>query len=204
MPQQMQMPMMPQQGGGSDIERIISKLEAEFAKLRADQSRSYPQQLPAQGGMDVGTYMLMRLENDVQQLRNLGGGQLQGLPYMQNGYGLDGRGMNGVQGGMPVNGMNAGGDNAAAIAAAAAAAAIAAMNARQFKTGVEERKIIEAEASSPTGVDAPTVYPPDAVITTTTTVDTTKKQSVSGRFKRTEEDANAFDIDGFYESFQDK
>jgi len=52
------------------------------------------------------------------------------------------------------------------------------------------------ESSSPTAVETPTVYPPDAVITTTTTVDTTKpKPDVSRDSERN------FDIDGFYDKF---
>ena len=63
----------------------------------------------------------------------------------------------------------------------------------------EPKTVIEAE-SQPTVSNIPTVYPPDAVITTTTMVDTTKKPQTQ-RISR--EDNQNFDIDGFYDAFED-
>ena len=50
-------------------------------------------------------------------------------------------------------------------------------------------------------VTQPAVYPPDAVITTTTTVDTTKNQVKSQSRGESERD-RFFDIDGFYDKFE--
>ena len=48
-------------------------------------------------------------------------------------------------------------------------------------------------------------YPPDAVITTTTTVDTTKKGVDSNTVKSEQlNDGRLFDIDGFYDNFESK
>ena len=47
----------------------------------------------------------------------------------------------------------------------------------------------------------PAVYPPDAVITTTTTVDTTKN-SIKSQSKDESERDRFFDIDGFYDKFE--
>ncbi|MDE6613088.1 MAG: hypothetical protein K2K28_00845, partial [Clostridia bacterium] len=58
-----------------------------------------------------------------------------------------------------------------------------------------EQRVVEAEP--PTAVSAPTVYPPDAVVTTTTRVDTTKPQPKSIN----RDDGRLFDIDGFYDTF---
>lgn len=44
----------------------------------------------------------------------------------------------------------------------------------------------------------PTMYPSDAVITTTTTVDTTKSKPIT---RSRDEEAN-FDVDGFYDTFE--
>ena len=115
--------------------------------------------------------------------------------------------MNGVQQTQPMsnNNSNGNGESAAAIAAATAAAVVAAMSAQQNKTEKEERKVIEAEVSKPTVIDAPTVYPPDAVITTTTRVDTTKnKANTSRNLKRAETYEDTYDIDGFYDTFDGK
>ncbi len=71
----------------------------------------------------------------------------------------------------------------------------------------DSTQVIEAE-SQPVAVNTPTMYPPDAVITTTTTVDTTTHgrdvdggERGEGRARREED---IFDIDGFYDKFDDK
>ncbi len=65
----------------------------------------------------------------------------------------------------------------------------------------EQKTVIEAE-TQPVASTTPTVYPPDAVITTTTMVDTTKKPNQSQRITR-EDDGRLFDIDGFYDTFDE-
>ena len=67
---------------------------------------------------------------------------------------------------------------------------------REIKPEQATRQI-EAE-SKPVSVNNPVVYPADAVVTTTTTVDTTKSSP-----QRIQRDTN-FDIDGFYEAFDEK
>ncbi|MDE6105296.1 MAG: hypothetical protein K2G38_06430, partial [Clostridia bacterium] len=61
---------------------------------------------------------------------------------------------------------------------------------------VVEQRIVEAEP--PVAVNTPTVYPPDAVVTTTTRVDTTKPQPQQTRSR---DDGRLFDVDGFYDTF---
>ncbi|MDE6104292.1 MAG: hypothetical protein K2G38_01210, partial [Clostridia bacterium] len=70
-----------------------------------------------------------------------------------------------------------------------------------------EPKLIESESVS---LNAPTVYPPDAVVTTTTTVDTTSRQKTSTNSKnasraqsRRDNRDLPFDIDGFYDAFDE-
>ncbi len=58
----------------------------------------------------------------------------------------------------------------------------------------------KSEETSGVTVNTPTVYPPDAVITTTTTVDTTKSKPVEPVSR--DSDRN-FDIDGFYDAFEE-
>ncbi|MDE6001791.1 MAG: hypothetical protein K2G96_05700, partial [Clostridia bacterium] len=65
---------------------------------------------------------------------------------------------------------------------------------------IETPQIIEAE-SQPVAVNTPTMYPPDAVITTTTTVDTTNRGKVINGGDRGDE--SLFDIDGFYDKFDE-
>ncbi|MDE6105108.1 MAG: hypothetical protein K2G38_05480 [Clostridia bacterium] len=60
-----------------------------------------------------------------------------------------------------------------------------------------EQRIVEVEP--PVAVNTPTVYPPDAVVTTTTRVDTTKPQPQQTRSR---DDGRLFDVDGFYDSFE--
>ncbi|MDE6613362.1 MAG: hypothetical protein K2K28_02280, partial [Clostridia bacterium] len=67
------------------------------------------------------------------------------------------------------------------------------------KTAQEVTQVIEAE-SQPTAVNAPTVYPPDAVVTTTTTIDTTKNKAQPRAVRS--DDGRLFDIDGFYDTFE--
>lgn len=67
---------------------------------------------------------------------------------------------------------------------------------REIKPEQATRQI-EAE-SKLVSVNKPVVYPADAVVTTTTTVDTTKSSP-----QRIQRDTN-FDIDGFYEAFDEK
>ena len=62
----------------------------------------------------------------------------------------------------------------------------------------ESRQVVQAETAP---VTQPAVYPPDAVITTTTTVDTTKN-SIKSQSKDESERDRFFDIDGFYDKFE--
>ena len=63
----------------------------------------------------------------------------------------------------------------------------------------------KTEESAATTVNTPTVYSPDAVITTTTTVDTTKTSANTKQPQRIsrDKDNTIFDIDGFYDTFEE-
>ncbi len=64
---------------------------------------------------------------------------------------------------------------------------------------LEEPKPVLSQSTDETVISTPTVYPPDAVITTTTTVDTTKGKPAKENISRDGE--RSFDIDGFYDTF---
>ncbi len=71
---------------------------------------------------------------------------------------------------------------------------------RSLSEGKPQKKpealpVVQTESDN-VSINTPTVYPPDAVITTTTTVDTTKPKPEVSR----DNDRN-FDIDGFYDTF---
>ena len=74
---------------------------------------------------------------------------------------------------------------------------IAEPKANESKPKAMEQRIVEVEP--PVAVNTPTVYPPDAVVTTTTRVDTTKPQPQQTRSR---DDGRLFDVDGFYDSFE--
>jgi len=59
----------------------------------------------------------------------------------------------------------------------------------------EALPVVQTESDN-VSINTPTVYPPDAVITTTTTVDTTKPKPELSR-----DSERNFDIDGFYDTF---
>ncbi|MDE6612946.1 MAG: hypothetical protein K2K28_00110, partial [Clostridia bacterium] len=64
------------------------------------------------------------------------------------------------------------------------------------------QKVTVEEQTKPATVDSPTVYPADAVVTTTTTVDTTKNKTAPRSLRS--DDGRLFDIDGFYDTFEGK
>ncbi|MDE7453361.1 MAG: hypothetical protein K2N22_03025 [Clostridia bacterium] len=66
-----------------------------------------------------------------------------------------------------------------------------------------QKPVAQIADESASTASVPASYPPDAVITTTTTVDTTKKNEVQS-FRRTERDSdNSFvDVDGFYDAIE--
>jgi len=65
---------------------------------------------------------------------------------------------------------------------------------------LDEPKPVLSQSTDETVISTPTVYPPDAVITTTTTVDTTKSKTAEPVSRDSGRDRN-FDIDGFYDTF---
>jgi len=173
----MQMPQYPQNnfgpqpgygGGGNNDGGAISRLENAFMSMRAEQRTD------------------AKLENELLKLR------------------LDMKDGNSPAPRQPVYeqptaapNANANGNNAQL------AEQFGMMMAAMMKSmGVtpkakEEPKPVLTESTLPTAVETPTVYPPDAVITTTTTVDTTKPK-IEPVSRDTERN---FDIDGFYDSF---
>jgi len=62
----------------------------------------------------------------------------------------------------------------------------------------EALPVVQTESDN-VSINTPTVYPPDAVITTTTTVDTTKPKPELSR-----DSERNFDIDGFYDTYEGK
>ncbi|MDE7182496.1 MAG: hypothetical protein K2O41_05675, partial [Clostridia bacterium] len=216
MPQPTAQPYYAPQGG--DLNAVMAKLETEFAKLRAEHAMSayqqhpqYPQfpqypQAPSQngaGGLDIGTYMLMRLESDIQQLRsergnnNNNNGQPVYMP-LQSALAATQPPM----AALPQSAQQSAQNDTAAITAAAVAAAVAAVTAQQKPE--KEVRTVETETTKSVTVDTPTAYPPDAVVTTTTTVDTTKKAQQPTTRARSRDDGKMFDIDGFYDAFDGK
>lgn len=216
MPQPTAQPYYAPQGG--DLNAVMAKLETEFAKLRAEQAMSayqqhpqysqYPQypQYPSvsaqngAGGLDIGTYMLMRLESDMQQLRSERGNNNGQPVYMPLQSAL--AATQPPVAALPQPAQQPAQNDTAAITAAAVAAAVAAVTAQQKPE--KEVRTVETETTKSVTVDTPTAYPPDAVVTTTTTVDTTKKapQTATRSLKRDE--GKMFDIDGFYDAFDGK
>ena len=76
---------------------------------------------------------------------------------------------------------------------------------KELNVPVEKRtspKITVEEQTKPATVESPTVYPADAVVTTTTTVDTTKNKTAPRSLRS--DDGRLFDIDGFYDTFEGK
>jgi len=95
------------------------------------------------------------------------------------------------------------GENVSKSAELLSSALVSALNkmlsdARAAEAKAEVPQVVKTE--SPVVLSSPTVYPPDAVITTTTTVDTTKSKPTEPVSRDSDRD-RSFDVDGFYDNF---
>ncbi len=198
-PQYVQQPVygpMPQSGGD------LAELKAEFKKMREEQRSD------------------VKLENELLKLRldvkadNSASGRYQQAPafvqqpvYPQ----MPAFGSQPVYPQMPVfpqiqqqSGVNSDDSALAEKFGIMMAAMMRSIGATAQAASVPQIKeeaqpqVIQAETAP---VTQPAVYPPDAVITTTTTVDTTKNQVKSQSRGESERD-RFFDIDGFYDKFE--
>ncbi len=198
-PQYVQQPVygpMPQSGGD------LAELKAEFKKMREEQRSD------------------VKLENELLKLRldvkadNSASGRYQQAPafvqqpvYPQ----MSAFGSQPVYPQMPVfpqiqqqSGVNSDDSALAEKFGIMMAAMMRSIGATAQAASVPQIKeeaqpqVIQTETAP---VTQPAVYPPDAVITTTTTVDTTKNQVKSQSREESERD-RFFDIDGFYDKFE--
>ena len=170
-----------------DVARALAKIEAELEQLRANQSVQQSGYPPAAGGMDYhSVYAEERaraaetklLEERVRIEERARAAEQRAMLAEERYW----RGGNAIPAEIVVsllqalsNGGNAAPVNITAVPSPATAAI---------------PQSVERNAGSP-----PAQYPSDAVITTTTTVDTTKTKPVT----RSYETETNFDIDGFYD-----
>ena len=215
MPQpQMQQPMQPQyQQQNNNETAALMELKAEMAAMRAEQRmvqmqmqyRQQPAPAPAPqysqpAQTDVNAEVRARLAEERAKTAEE---QLYRSAEQRAAIAED-RLLRGAYTAQPMSQANvpaisngAAADNAEVLGAVLASMVrnLASNNVVQQEKISEITQVIEAE-SQPVVANTPTVYPPDAVITTTTTVDTTNKRSVGDRREET-----IFDTDGFYDQF---
>ena len=194
----MQMPMMPMQmpmsaqaypqypyGGSGDG---LTELKSELAAMRAEQHATRDAEIKA--GQDL---INAKMQTEFTKLR------VPGYISQSAPIGYDGA----IS---PAQFVQAAQQPAAPQTGIPAETVVAMLNAVMNgklpaeKPQYEPVQVVEAETSP---VTQPTVYPPDAVITTTTTVDTTKNQIKSQSREESERD-RFFDIDGFYDKYEGK
>ena len=179
--QAMQQPV--QTGGGSSFESLILE-----ERLRAAEERArYAEERIARAAEERARYAEERTLRAAEERARLAEEQLMRSAYMNR---------------IPAAG---GGENGSVSLDALGALVLAAL--KNYAGGEQPEQIAPAEqpqmieASSQIS-NVPTVYPPDAVITTTTTVDTTQKPL---RRERGESDVSGFsDLDGFYDTYTEK
>ncbi|MDE7306565.1 MAG: hypothetical protein K2N33_04170, partial [Clostridia bacterium] len=163
--------MMPQQQSSGSL----SRLEEEFKAMRAEQRSD------------------TKLENEMLKLRlDMSRGMSNQYGYVQN---------NQLPAGQQSNVSNGDVNLFAEKLGILMASMMRNMGVKAMPVPEKiEPQVIEAESQSG-AVNTPTMYPPDAVITTTTTVDTTNRgKSINGSDRG--EDP-IFDIDGFYDKFDE-
>ncbi|MDE6001572.1 MAG: hypothetical protein K2G96_04570, partial [Clostridia bacterium] len=163
--------MMPQQQSSGSL----SRLEEEFKAMRAEQRSD------------------TKLENEMLKLRlDMSRGMPNQYGYVQN---------NQLPAGQQSNVSNGDVNLFAEKLGILMASMMRNMGVKAMPVPEKiEPQVIEAESQSG-AVNTPTMYPPDAVITTTTTVDTTNRgKSINGSDRG--EDP-IFDIDGFYDKFDE-
>ena len=183
-PQQMPMPMqmpMPQQNSDGGA---LARLEAQINAMQAEQRAHYDAEQRAElAAMRAEQHVDRESRNSIElaaMREQLRGGYNGGIPDYSVAHG---------QQNYPAQ------TNAMDMLGALVVAAL-----KNIATG---EKPAPATTAIPQNVEESTQsthaqYPSDAVITTTTTVDTTKTKPV---MRTREEDAN-FDVDGFYDKFE--
>ncbi|MDE5943588.1 MAG: hypothetical protein K2H30_05200, partial [Clostridia bacterium] len=177
-PMQQQMPMMPMQAGGGT--------SGEFSELRADVRSMREEQ---RSDREVAALKKeMELEFAKMRADGVYGKSPTQIALPTNHS--DGQELS--QNGQPMQA------NSAEVMGAIMAAFVKNMSANSYISPTTEPAQEQQTDAQPTIANAATNYPSDAVITTTTTVDTTKKGN--GREKNGD-DGRLFDIDGFYDTF---
>ena len=202
MPQypQMPQPYYPQAMPDMNSAAMFAKIEAELAEIKARQNMGatgYPQMpmMPAPnygGGNDAGITALVQAQlAEMRAGQNAALNTQMELLKLQLGNGKKEETTKSVQG---IDSAEAFGTALATMVRNLASS----QPVQEPKNELPQK----TEESAPTTVNTPTVYPPDAVITTTTTVDTTKAGEKPERITR-ENDNTIFDIDGFYDTFEE-
>ncbi len=194
-----QMPMMPMQmpmsaqaypqypyGGQGDG---LTELKSELAAMRAEQHATRDAEIKA--GQDL---INAKMQTEFTKLR-VPGYISQSAPNSHNGAISPAQFVQAAQQtGAPQTGIPA---------ETVVAMLNAVMNGKlpAEKPQYEPVQVIEAETLP---VTQPAVYPPDAVITTTTTVDTTKTVAKGAAENERGNRETFFDIDGFYDKYEGK
>ena len=193
--QQQQQPVMaaPAQMTG-DVAMALAKIEAELVQLRANQNAPQSGYMPAAGG--AGDYHSMYAEERARAAE---------ARLLEERIRIEERARAAEQRAMLAEerywrgGMQGGGN---AIPAEVVVALLQAVNQGgnavpvNIPTVPAPAPIAELPQQTAENTSVPCEYPPDAVITTTTTVDTTKAKPI---MRQREENGN-FDIDGFYDN----
>ena len=207
-PQQQAMPQyppqqpyyLPQPMPDMNSAAMFAKIEAELAEIKARQNMGatgYPQMpmMPAPnygGGNDAGITALVQAQlAEMRAGQNAALNTQMELLKLQLGNGKKEETTKSVQG---IDSAEAFGTALATMVRNLASS----QPVQEPKNELPQK----TEESAPTTVNTPTVYPPDAVITTTTTVDTTKAGEKPERITRGN-DNTIFDIDGFYDTFEE-
>ncbi|MDE6597962.1 MAG: hypothetical protein K2K60_04930 [Clostridia bacterium] len=227
-PQQVQQPVQqPAQQPQNNVDaNVIAELKAELAALRASHAAPSPSYSPAPYGGESSALAkieaelaAMRSEQRVLREAELKASQEVAVEKMKTEFArlrADSRyGYNQPSVLPDLQNAIASGDMPAIPANLVGALILSAMNMankQPAQPAEQPPQVIEAESQSG-AVNTPTMYPPDAVITTTTTVDTTNRtresasrtenrDSLDSRESRDSRMDDIFDIDGFYDKFE--
>ncbi|MDE5942717.1 MAG: hypothetical protein K2H30_00735, partial [Clostridia bacterium] len=196
---------------------VLAKIEAELAQIRAEQHASHGYSAPAPvygpqpANSDASAVMLAKMEAEFAKMQakqeasqevnaakmELEFYKLHGMPANYGGYGYN---QFAQQSAKPMDLPNRPQNYSAEEVGAIMAAMMRNMGVNPAE--LSQTKPAELPQSTEEGKNSASAsYPPDAVITTTTTVDTTKNGNA--RAKQTD-DGRLFDIDGFYDNFENK
>ncbi|MDE7453360.1 MAG: hypothetical protein K2N22_03020, partial [Clostridia bacterium] len=183
-PQYQQMPMMPQYpqmpnyGGGNDM--ALARMEAQLNAMQAEQRARYD----AEQRIELAA---MRAEQHVDR-DSRHSVDLAAMREHINGYNYN----------RIPDYSNQGYNNQQQPNSVEALGAIVAAALKNISAHAPAQPVAELPQQTEASTPAEVKYPSDAVITTTTTVDTTKNKPI----RREEDDGRIFDSDGFYDTFE--